>query len=78
MRSQPDAPATKRDADLRGRRPIDEARAAPRTEGEVVAEATRESDVTRQIVDIQARITPGGVGGLDRTLLERAERSRMC
>ncbi len=44
-------------------------------EGEVVAEATRESDVTRQIVDMQARITNLEASEASyRTLLERAER----
>ncbi len=44
-------------------------------EGEVVAEATRESDVTRQIVDIQARITNLEASEASyRVLLERAER----
>ena len=44
-------------------------------EGEVVAEATRESDVTRQIVDMQARIANLEASEASyRTLLERAER----
>jgi hypothetical protein len=44
-------------------------------EGEVVAEATRESDVTRQIVDMQARIDNLEASEASyRTLLERAER----
>jgi hypothetical protein len=44
-------------------------------EGEVVAEATRESDVTRQIVDIRARITNLEASEASyRVLLERAER----
>jgi len=44
-------------------------------EGEVVAEATRESDVTRQIVDIQARIANLEASEASyRALLERAER----
>jgi len=44
-------------------------------EGEVVAEATRESDVTRQIVDIQARVANLEASEASyRTLLERAER----
>ena len=44
-------------------------------DGEVVAEATRESDVTRQIVDIQARITNLEASEASyRVLLERAER----
>lgn len=44
-------------------------------EGEVVAEATRESDVTRQIVDIQARIANLESSEASyRALLERAER----
>ena len=44
-------------------------------EGEVVAEATRESDVTRQIVDIQARVDNLEASEASyRTLLERAER----
>ena len=44
-------------------------------EGEVVAEATRETDVTRQIVDMQARITNLEASEASyRVLLERAER----
>jgi Domain of unknown function (DUF4349) len=44
-------------------------------EGEVVAEATRESDVTRQIVDIQARVANLESSEASyRVLLERAER----
>jgi hypothetical protein len=44
-------------------------------EGEVVAEATRESDATRQIVDLQARIANLESSEASyRTLLERAER----
>jgi len=44
-------------------------------EGEVVAEATRESDVTRQIVDMQARIANLEASEASyRVLLERAER----
>jgi hypothetical protein len=44
-------------------------------EGEVVAEATRESDVTRQIVDMQARIANLEASEASyRALLERAER----
>ena len=44
-------------------------------EGEVVAEATRESDVTRQIVDMQARIDNLAASEASyRTLLDRAER----
>ena len=44
-------------------------------DGEVVAEATRESDVTRQIVDLEARIANLEASeGTYRVLLERAER----
>lgn len=44
-------------------------------EGEVVAEATRETDVTRQIVDMQARIANLEASEASyRVLLERAER----
>jgi hypothetical protein len=44
-------------------------------DGEVVAEATRESDVTRQIVDLEARITNLEASEATyRVLLERAER----
>lgn len=44
-------------------------------DGEVVAEATRESDVTRQIVDMQARIANLEASEASyRVLLERAER----
>ena len=59
-------PATRFDDALQALRELD---------GEVIAEATRESDVTRQIVDLEARIANLEASEASyRVLLERAER----